>query len=276
MQRFVLAVGQWRVVDETEANLDRAEAFLREASAADASMCLLPEMFQTPYDTTILGERAETPDGPSLGRIRKLAEELSMHIVAGSICEKLGDNVYNSAYVFGPGGETLGVHRKIHLFDVFFEQLHVEESAVITPGQRPLVVRTPLCTLGVAICYDVRFPEIFRYFEENGVEVALLPAAFSKPTGEAHWHLLMRTRAVDHQMYVAAACPSSDPTAPFVTYGHSLVVDPWGNVLHEAGASSDEWISASLSPDFLNRVRNQLPALTHRRRSLYKTWFHEE
>ncbi|MFW9996585.1 MAG: carbon-nitrogen hydrolase family protein [Candidatus Odinarchaeota archaeon] len=275
MRQFVLAVGQWRVVHETETNLDRAETFLREASAAGASMCLLPEMFQTPYDTTILRQRAEAPDGPSLGRIRNLARELSMYIVAGSICEQLGDHVCNSSYVFGPDGQTLGVHRKIHLFDVYFEDLCVEESTVISAGDRPLVIRTPLCTLGVAICYDVRFPEVFRYFEEKGVEVALLPAAFSKPTGEAHWHLVMRTRAVDHQIYLAAACPSSDPTAPFVTYGHSLIVDPWGNVLAEAG-DSDENISVSLSPEFLDRVRNRLPALAHRRRRLYKTWFVEE
>ena len=148
MRQFVLAVGQWRVVDETKANLDRAEAFLREASAAGASMCLLPEMFQTPYDTTILRERAETPDGPSLGRIRKLADELSMHIVAGSIPEQTGRQRVQQRLRIRSGRETLGVHRKIHLFDVFFEQLHVEESAVITPGQKPLVVRTPLCTLG--------------------------------------------------------------------------------------------------------------------------------
>ena len=272
MQDFILAVGQWIVRDSKEENLALAEGFLSRAARGGASLCVLPEMFQTPIDLNILASRSEEPEGPTLTRMCEAARKKGLYLVAGSFCERMEDRYYNSAYVIDSEGEVLGVHRKIHLFDVYFDDLRVEESKVISPGRVPLVVQTPFCRLGVAVCYDVRFPEIFRYFEERGVEVAALPAAFSRPTGEAHWHLIMRSRAVDYQVFLAAACPGRDENAAFVTFGHSLVVDPWGEIAAEAG-EGDEEIFARISLETLEGVRNRLPILKHRRKDLYGGWF---
>ncbi|HVR73238.1 MAG TPA: carbon-nitrogen hydrolase family protein [Planctomycetota bacterium] len=271
MEDFILAVGQWPVARDRERNLDRAEAFLRAASAKGASLCLLPEMFQTPYELGLLKSRAEDAGGATIERMRGLARELRLHVVAGSIPESHRGQCHNSAFVLGADGEILGVHRKIHLFDVSLPDVNVKESAVLAPGDRPLVLDLAFCRLGVAICYDTRFPEVFHLFEEEGVEVAAIPAAFSRTTGRAHWHLLMRSRAVDYQVYLAAACPAPDEASSYIAYGHSLVIDPWGTVLAEAG-EGEEWIFASVSAGALERVRRELPLLQHRRPDLYDVW----
>jgi len=271
MRDFKIAVGQWPVARDKTANLDRAEGFLRRAAEDGVELCLLPEMFQTPYELELMRSYSETADGPTLEWIRTLAEKLRLHVVAGSFCERHEGEYFNSSYVVGPDGSILGVHRKIHLFDVSLATVCVKESAVLTPGSRPLILDTPLCRLGVCICYDTRFPAIFQAFEEGGVEVAAIPAAFSRTTGAAHWHILMRLRAVDSQIYLAAACPAPDESSSYVAYGHSLVVDPWGTVLAEAG-EGEEAISAQLSARQLEKVRSELPLLKHRRRDLYPRW----
>jgi predicted amidohydrolase len=135
----------------------------------------------------------------------------------------------------------------------------------------PLVLDLPFCRLGVCICYDTRFPAIFRHFEEHGVEVAAIPAAFSRTTGEAHWHLLLRSRAVESQIYLAAACPAPHPASSYVAYGHSLIADPWGAVLAEAGEGAED-IQARLEAAKLEKVRRELPLLAHRRPDLYARW----
>ncbi len=271
MQDFRIAVGQWPVDREKSVNWSRAESFLRNASTAGASLCLLPEMFQTPYELLRMRSCAETADGPTIDRVRSWARELRLHVVAGSICEQHEDRYYNTSFFVGPDGGILGAHRKVHLFDVSLETVRVKESAVLSPGEAPLVVETPFAKVGVCICYDTRFPAIFKAFEERGVEVAAIPAAFSRTTGAAHWHLLMRSRAVDHQIFLAAACPAPDETSSYVAYGHSIVVDPWGTVLAEAG-EGEECIFANLSAARLKKIRDELPLLKHRRKDLYSCW----
>lgn len=271
MKDFTLSVGQWPVTDDRESCLAAAENTLRRAAAAGAKLALLPEMFQTPYELGAMRTQAEDLEGPSLERIRSLARELSLYVVAGSICEKRGDSRYNTAVVIGPEGTDLGVHRKIHLFDVELDTVRVRESAVLTAGETPLIVDTPFCRLGVMVCYDARFPEIFRFFEEAKVEVIAIPAAFSRTTGAAHWDILMRSRAIDYQVFLAAACPAPNLDASYVTYGHSLIVDPWGKVLAEAGETEAE-IHATLEAGRQEEVRRQLPLLAHRRWELYRKW----
>jgi omega-amidase len=271
MQDFTIAVAQWPVDREKEKNLARTEEFLRWAAGEGVSLCVLPEMFQTPYELPMMRSCAEPADGPTLGRVRGLARDLRLHVVAGSFCEEAVGRLFNSSFVVGPGGEILGAHRKIHLFDVALPEVKVKESDVFTPGDQPLVLDLPFAKLGVAICYDVRFPGVFRFFEEEGVEVVALPAAFSRTTGEAHWHVLMRSRAVDYQVYLAAACPAPAAGSSYVAYGHSLVIDPWGVILAEAGEGAER-ILARASAERIARVRRELPLLAHRRPDLYERW----
>jgi predicted amidohydrolase len=268
---FTIAIGQWPVVPSRDENLDRAERFLRAAAREGAALCVLPEMFQTPYELDLMERAAEPSTGPSLTRIREAARELRLHVVAGSFPEREGRSIYNASFLVGPDGGLLGRHRKIHLFDVSLAEVKVKESAVLSPGDAPLIAELPFCRLGVAICYDVRFPEIFRAFESARVDVIALPAAFSRTTGAAHWHLLLRSRAVDCQAYVAAACPAPVESSKYVTYGHSLVADPWGAVLGEAG-EGEEAVVVRLEAARLERVRRELPVLAHRRPDLYERW----
>ena len=271
MKDFKLAVGQWPVVDDRGTCLDAAERQLRSAARQGASLCVLPEMFQTPYELARMRSRSEAIDGDSLSRIRGLARELSLWVVAGSICEQRGDEYFNTAAVFDPQGELAGIHRKVHLFDVSLETVRVRESLVLSPGDAPLVLELPFCRLGVCICYDARFPAIFQHFEQHQVEVVAVPAAFSQTTGAAHWHLLMRSRAVDSQVFLAAACPAPNLESSYVTYGHSLVVDPWGKVLAEAG-DDEALVCPTLEASRLETVRRELPLLKHRRHELYESW----
>ena len=267
-----MSVAQWPVRSALNENLDLAEKFLRTAARQGASLCLLPEMFQTPYELEYMRARAEPIDGESVSRIRAVAGELGLHVVAGSFSEELEDGrCANTAVVIGSDGGILGTHRKIHLFDVDLEQVQVRESAVFTPGDSPLVVDLPFCRLGVGVCYDARFPAVFHYFEEQGVEVVTIPAAFSQVTGRAHWDILMRSRAVDYQVFLAAACPAPNPASSYTAYGHSLVVDPWGDVLAQAG-EGEEQVFARCDPEQLARVRRQLPLLKHRQKQLYRNW----
>jgi omega-amidase len=271
MEDCILAAGQWPVSPDKISNLDRAEQVLREAARLKARLCVLPEMFQTPYEIERFRAAAEYADGPSLTRVRALAQELRLHVVAGSIPERAGEKVFNSSFVVAPDGSILGAHRKIHLFDVDIPAVRVRESDVVSPGDRPLVLELPFCRLGVAICYDARFAAIFRYFEDRGVEVVAVPAAFSRTTGAAHWHALMRTRAVESQVYLAAVCSAPSKSSEYLTYGHSLIIDPWGTVLAEAGEGA-EVIHASVSSERLAAVRRELPLLTHRRPEIYRRW----
>ena len=271
MNDFTLAVGQWAVESDRDANLRKAEAFLREASERGSQLCLLPEMFQTPYELDVLKKRAEPLEGDSLSRVSELARSLSLWVVAGTIAERHEEGCSNTAVVFNSGGEVVGVHRKVHLFDVQLETVQVQESALFTPGESPLVVETPFCRLGVAVCYDARFPAIFEHFSRQGVEVVAIPAAFSKTTGEAHWDLLMRSRAVDYQIYLAAACPAPTAGATYQAHGHSLIVDPWGTVLAQAD-HADATLVSQCAAERLEKVRRELPLLRHRRYDLYAEW----
>ncbi|MCK5689141.1 carbon-nitrogen hydrolase family protein, partial [Myxococcota bacterium] len=142
---------------------------------------------------------------------------------------------------------------------------------VLSPGTKPLIVETPWGKLGVLICYDLRFNAIFEYFEREGVEFIAIPGAFSKTTGEAHWKTLLRARAIDYQSWVMAACPAPNLSSTYVAWGHSLIADPWGRVVVEAG-EKEEWISASLRADELERVRTQLPVIKHRQTEIYLDW----
>lgn len=271
MRDVTLTVGQWPVVDDLAVNLDEAETFLRWSAERGADLCVLPEMFQTPYELEVMKSRAEPLAGPSVRRIGALAGELGLWVVAGSVAEQRDGCTANTAVVFSDAGEIRGVHRKIHLFDVSLPSVQVRESSLFEPGDRPLVVDTPFCRLGVAICYDVRFPAVFGFFEERGVEVVAVPAAFSRTTGEAHWDIVMRSRAIDYQVYLAAACPSPNTDSSYVAYGHSLIADPWGTVLARAGEGR-EFIEAHCAAETLARVRSELPLLVHRRPDLYRAW----
>jgi len=187
--------------------------------------------------------------------------------VAGSLLERSDtDRCFNTALLFGPDGGLLARYRKIHLFDVEVDAtVRTAESRTRQPGDQTACVETDLGVIGLAVCYDLMFPELFRRLASQGAEVVVVPSAFTAPTGAAHWHTLVRARAIENQCYVVAPDQYGPTTHGFDNYGHSVIVDPWGEVLADAGEGSPRVIHAELDGGWLASVRRRLPSLAHRR-----------
>jgi predicted amidohydrolase len=249
------------------ANLAKSENLIRLAAARGARLISLPEVFNW------RGKRAEEPaaaeplDGPTLTLMRGLARELEVHLLAGSITEDAPGETrrYNTSVLFGPDGEHLGVYRKIHLFDVDLPgRVTIKESDAKLPGAEIVTVATSLGSIGMTICYDLRFPELYRRLAFAGARILMVPSAFTFPTGEAHWETLIRARAIENQSYVIAPAQFGPNVHGFSDYGNSMIVDPWGRVLARAG-DREGVVLAPIDMDYLERVRRELPSLAHAR-----------
>ena len=180
------------------------------------------------------------------------------------------DLVYNTAYVFGRDGSQIGKHRKAHMFDIQVSGgQYFRESDTLTPGNQIGCFDTEFCRVGLCVCYDFRFPETARLMAQDGAKVILVPAAFNMTTGPAHWELMFRQRAVESQCYVIGTAPARDPGSSYISWGHSIVVDPWGTVMMQMEEKEDVRI-VEIDLDYLEKVRRELPLLAHRRTDLYE------
>jgi predicted amidohydrolase len=256
--------------DDVEANLVVAAHLLAEAADRGADLAVLPEVFAYLGPAARIPEVAEPlPDGPIASRLAELARQRQMWVVGGSLHERDEDRVFNTAPLFDRSGVLVARYRKIHLFDVDLPgQPPFRESATYAAGTELVSHQTDSARVGLAICYDVRFPELFRGLATLGVDVVALPSQFQFATGKAHWHTLVRARAIEDQCFMAAAAqwgPFGSPEQGRRSYGHSLVVDPWGRVLAEGPEEGDEVVVADLDLTELQRIRTTLPALQHRR-----------
>lgn len=268
---FRAAVCQLTVGEDKGRNIDRARRMIARAAAEGARLVALPEMFNCPYVAGLFPRYAETyPGGETFQMLSSAARDEKIYLVGGSVPEREGSRVFNSSFVFGPEGDLLGRHRKVHLFDVDLPGgVSVKESSTLGAGGGVTVINTSLGRIGVAICYDMRFPELARLMALEGAGVIVVPAAFNMTTGPAHWKMLFRCRAVDNQVYVIAASPARNTGVPYVAYGHSMVVDPWGEVVAGAGVKP-RVIIGDISLERIERVRRELPLLKHRRTDLYR------
>ncbi|NTV90079.1 MAG: carbon-nitrogen hydrolase family protein [Clostridiales bacterium] len=267
---FRLALCQMNVIDDKAANVKQALYMLDRAAEGKADIVVLPEMFNCPYDKRKFKEYSEAvPNGFTTSSLSAKARELGIYIIGGSIPELDDGRIYNTSVIFGPDGRVLGKHRKIHLFDIDVPgKIKVTESEVLSPGEEPTIIDTEFCRLGVAICYDMRFPELIRKMTLNGAELVVIPGAFNMVTGPAHWELLIRTRAMDNQVFFAAASPARDYESSYVAYGNSMVSSPWAEILARAG-EGEEIIFADIDLSEEDRIRRELPLLMHRRPELY-------
>ena len=266
---FRLALCQMKVSAEKKQNLRMAGAMVREAAAGGANVIALPEMFSCPYSNDYFREFAEEEDGPTVGYLSLLAEELKVYLIAGSVPELEGDKVYNTSYSFDKTGKVIGKHRKVHLFDIDVKGgIRFQESETLSPGTDMTVFDTEYCKIGVGICYDVRFPELFRKMTLAGAQLIVLPGAFNMTTGPAHWDLTMRARALDNQVYFAAVSPARDLDGPYQAYGGSCIVNPWGEFCGKTD-SREAVVYSDIDLDYVEEIRNQLPLLKHRRPELY-------
>lgn len=273
MSVFTLGICQIGVVNDKQVNISKAGNMIAEAAAQGCKLVVLPEMFNCPYQSELFPQYAETyPIGPTIEMLAECAAKHQIILVGGSIPESdETGKIYNTSFIFNEQGKLLGRHRKAHLFDVEIKGGTVfRESKTLTAGNSITLVDTSLGKIGVAICYDVRFPELARAMVLQGAKILIYPGAFGPVTGPAHWELLMRARAVDNQVYVVGAAPALNAAAEYKAYGHSLVVDPWARVLTIAG-KAETVITTKIDFRTTERVREELPLLRHRKPELYKT-----
>ena len=269
---FLAAVCQMTSTSDAEANLAQAEALVRGAAARGAALVATPE------NTNYLGphaekvRRAEPLDGPTCGRFAALAAELRIHLLLGSFNEKAPERgrCFNSSVLFGPRGERLGVYRKLHLFDVDVPGgVSFRESDSVAPGSEVVVVESPIARLGLSICYDLRFGELYRALVGRGAEVLTIPSAFTAATGKAHWEVLVRARAIECQAYVLAPgqVGRHDDGGLRESHGQSMIVDPWGQVLAQVPDGVGIAV-AEIDLARVARVRSAMPVARHHRPEL--------
>ena len=255
--------------NEVTENIETVERLVREAAARGAVYVQTPEMTNiVERRRTALENRIRLEaDDPAVERFSALAAELGIVLHIGSLALRTPDGrIANRAFVFGADGRLLARYDKIHLFDVDLPGGESwRESAVYHPGDRAIVVDLPWLTLGVAICYDLRFPHLFRAQAHAGATALTAPAAFTKKTGEAHWHVLQRARAIENGAFVISAAQAGRHADGRETYGHSLIVSPWGEVLAEAGSEGEEIVIATIDPRLAGDARRRIPALLNER-----------
>lgn len=255
---------------EKEASIKKAGKMIREASNNGAKLVVLPEMWNCPYSPQYFKEYGETEKGKTFNFMAEIAKEQSIYLVGGSIPELEAGKVFNTCFFFDPNGKLIGKHRKAHLFDIDVPGIVTFlESEVLSPGDKATVVETEFGKVGIAICYDIRFPELFGKMALLGAKVIILPAAFSIPTGEAHWEISLRARALDNQVYLLACAPARDENGIYQAYGGSGIIDPWGTVVTLAN-EGETIVYGEIDIDRVDEVRQQLPLLKHRRPELYK------
>ncbi|MCA9606084.1 MAG: carbon-nitrogen hydrolase family protein [Myxococcales bacterium] len=253
---------------DVEDNLQKTERFVSLAAEDGASLVLVPECFAYLGPEEGKLEIAETlPEGgPILERMRALARARGVDLVLGGFWEK-GDHpkkVRNACVHLDAAGEVRAVYRKIHLFDVDLpDGTKLMESDTVEPGHEPVVTDAPFGRLGLSVCYDLRFPELYRRLVDQGAIALAIPAAFTLTTGKDHWHVLLRARAIEAQCYVLAAAQTGHHYGKRWSYGHALIADPWGTVLAEHGEGEGA-VVARLDPEVVARVRRGLPSLAHR------------
>lgn len=264
-----IAMIQMPVAPTPEENILTAEAYLRQAAEQGADLAVLPEMFCCHYSNKAFVAHAQPPQGPVWTAMSRAARKYGLWLIAGSIPEQANDRLYNTSFVFDPHGEQVCFHRKMHLFDVQIEGKQAfRESDTFTAGKDVTVFDTPFGTMGLCICFDMRFPELSRLMALKGARVIFAPAAFNMTTGPAHWELLFRQRAVDNQLHTVGVAPARDRNGRYVSYANSILCGPWGDVLARAG-EAPEMIVAELDLSKNESIRQQLPLLSARRTDVY-------
>ncbi len=270
------AAVQLNSTEDVDRNLEAADRLTRAAAADGAELVVLPEKFNVLGTHEHYRAGAETLDGPTIGWARETASELGIDLVAGSIVElrEGHEKLSNTSVHVGPDGELRAVYRKIHMFDVVVDGVEYRESETEEPGDEAVTTTLADGTeAGLTVCYDLRFPELYRILAVRGARVITIPAAFTRVTGEAHWEVLVRARAIENQAFVVAADQVGVHPEGKESFGGSLIVDPWGEVLARApdGESARHcFVAADLDLERQQEVRDQLPSLRNRRPSAYR------
>ncbi|ANB15513.1 Nit3p [Sugiyamaella lignohabitans] len=268
-----IALIQFAAGADKAANLATVKTKVSEAVANGAKLVVLPECFNSPYAVSAFPKYAEKiPEGETTQFLSELAKKSNIFLIGGSIPEIGSDGkIYNTNVSFDTQGTIIAKHRKVHLFDIDVPgKIRFIESETLTGGSKATVFDVEgFGTVGLGICYDIRFPELASIAARKGAFALLYPGAFNTTTGPLHWKLLARARAVDNQVYVITASPSRDLTSSYHAYGHSQVIDPWGETVSEA-QEGEEIIYATLEPEKIDSARSGIPVTSQRRFDVYE------
>lgn len=270
MNKFRVAAIQMPTTDDKNKNLETAAGYIDQVCKHNVDFVVLPEMFCCPYETTKFPEYAEKEGGKTWSTLSGIAEKYGIYLIAGSVPEKddVG-HVYNTCYVFDRSGRQIAKHRKAHLFDIDIKGgQSFKESDTLNAGSESTVFATEFGSMGVMICFDIRFPEFARVMVDDGAKMIFVPAAFNMTTGPAHWELSFRMRALDNQIYMLGCAPARDEKAGYISWGHSILTDPWGDVVDSLDEKEGILI-ADIDLDYENDIRDQLPLLKARRKDVY-------
>jgi len=266
-----VAAVQLNSTHEYDRNLEVAERLVKAAAADGARLVVLPEKWNVLGPPEVLRACAEPLDGPALSAAASWARDLGVFLVAGSVAELVPDQekLANSSVMFGPGGERLAVYRKIHMFDVTVGDVTYRESADEEPGDEIVLGDAEGVTVGLTVCYDLRFPELYRILALRGARLITVPSAFTERTGRDHWEVLVRARAIEDQVFMVAAGQIGSAPPHYQSYGRSMIVDPWGVVLAQA-ADTECFVAADVDFDVQTEMRDSLPSLRNRRPQAYR------
>ena len=270
IRKYQIGVIQMDTRDNYEENMEAACKFIDEAAAKGAKLVTFPEVFN--YIGTEPREAEEIPNGPTISLMAKKAREHHIWIHCGSISEvnPNGEKKYNTTVLLNPEGEEVARYRKLHAFDITLaDGTETRESDRMQIGNDIVMVDTELGKFGLSICYDIRFPELYRYMAQNGCQVLFTPANFQMQTGKDHWEIILRTRAVENTCYVVAAGQIGKKRGASLSYGSSLVADPWGTVIARSKETAGVTM-AEIDLDYLDKVRRDLPCLKNKRNDIYE------
>lgn len=271
MEKIKIAAIQMSTVADKMENVRTVKAYLEKIKDENPDFVILPEMFCCPYQTENFPIYAEKEGGPVWQQLSWYAKQYGIYLIGGSMPEKDAEgNVYNTSYIFDREGKQIGKHRKVHLFDIDVKGGQTfKESDTLTAGDSDTVFDTEFGKIGVMLCFDIRFPELSRMMVNDGAKVIFVPAAFNMTTGPAHWELSFRTRALDNQIYMVGCAPARDVSAGYISWGHSIVTDPWGRVTGMLD-ENEGILLAELDMDYEEQVREELPLLKSRRKDIYQ------
>ena len=271
MEKIKIAAIQMSTVADKMENVRTVKTYLEKIKDENPDFVILPEMFCCPYQTENFPIYAEEEGGPIWQQLSAYAKQYGVYLIGGSMPEKDAEgNVYNTCYVFDREGKQIGKHRKVHLFDIDVKGGQTfKESDTLTAGDSDTVFDTEFGKIGVMLCFDIRFPELSRMMVNDGARIVFVPAAFNMTTGPAHWELSFRTRALDNQIYMVGCAPARDVSAGYISWGHSIVTDPWGRVIDRLDEKKGILL-AELDMDYEEQVREELPLLKSRRKDIYQ------
>lgn len=271
MAKIKVAAIQMPTVTDKMQNVRTAGIYLEKIKDEKPDFVIFPEMFCCPYQTQNFPVYAEEEGGPVWQQLSEYAKQYGIYLIGGSMPEKDAEGkVYNTSYIFDRQGKQIGKHRKVHLFDIDVTGGQTfKESDTLTAGDHDTVFDTEFGRMGVMLCFDIRFPELARMMVNDGAKAIFVPAAFNMTTGPAHWKLSFRTRALDNQIYMIGCAPMRDESAGYISWGHSIVTDPWGRVIDMLDEKEGVLLT-ELDLDYEEQVREELPLLKSRRKDMYR------